>query len=201
MDNIILVGAGGHATVCIDVIEQEGRFRIAGLIERKPTAVTRCGYPIIGIDDDLKTLRQSFDHALVSVGQIKTPNVRMKLFKILKSLGYSLPVITSPVAYVTKRSSMGEGTIIMHGAIINAGAKIGDNCIINNRSLVEHDATVGAHCHIATGAILNGEVNVGEGSFVGSSAVIKQGISIGKNCVVGAGCILKKDLPDFQMVQ
>ncbi len=201
MDDIILVGAGGHAMVCIDVIEQEGRFRIAGLIEKNSAAVTRCGYPVIGTDDDLKTLRQRFDYALVSVGQIKTPNVRMKLFKTLKSAGYSLPAITSPVAYVAKRTRIGEGTIIMHGAIINAGATIGDNCIMNNRSLVEHDVTVGAHCHIATGAILNGAVNVGEGSFVGSSAVIKQGITIGKNCVVGAGCILKRDLPDSQVVQ
>ena len=201
MEKIILIGAGGHARACIDVIEQEGKFRIAGLAEKdESTAVKNIGYPIIGVDDDLKILRQKYAHALVTVGQVKSPETRIKIYKILLGLEYQLPVVISPSAYVSKHSEICEGTIIMHGAIVNAGASIGANCIVNNKALVEHDAKIGNHCHIATGAIVNGEVKIGEGTFIGSGVVTKQSIIIGKNCVIGAGCIIKKSQPDNQMV-
>ena len=49
-----------------------------------------------------------------------------------------------------------KGTIVMHHALVNAGAKVGANCIINTKALIEHDAVVEDHCHIATAAIVNG---------------------------------------------
>ena len=195
MDEIILVGAGGHARACIDVIEQSGQFKIAGLVEKgKLNNKENLGYPIIGTDDDLQNLRQKYSHSLITVGQIKSPKIRIKLYQLLKELDFTLPVIVSPHAYVSKHAQIGEGSIIMHGVIINANAKVGNNCIINNSALIEHDAVIGDHCHIATGAIINGEVSVGNETFIGSGAVTKQCISIGNNCIVGAGIILKNDV-------
>ena len=159
------------------------------------------GYPVIGTDDDLKVLRQQYKNALITVGQIKSPKIRIKLYQLLKELDFTLPVIVSPHAYVSKHAQIGEGSIIMHGVIINANAKIGNNCIINNRALIEHDAVIGDHCHIATGAIINGEVSVENGTFIGSGAVTKQAISIGKNCVIGAGVVLKNDIESNKVVK
>ena len=201
MVEIILIGAGGHARACIDVIEFEDRFKIAGLVEKdESSTVNNIGYPGIGVDDDLETLRPKYTYALVTVGQIKSPETRIKIYKMLKVLEYQLPVVISPSAYISKHAEIGEGTIIMHGAIVNACARIGANCIINNNALVEHDVKIGYHCHIATGAILNGEVQIGEGTFIGSGVVTKQGIIIGKNCVIGGGCVIKKNVPDNQIV-
>ena len=138
MDEIILVGAGGHARACIDVIEQENKFVIAGLVEKNSdNSKENIGYPILGTDEDLEKLHEKYQYALVTVGQIKTPKIKINLFKKLKLIGYTLPVIISSHAYVSKHATISEGTIIMHGAIVNAGAGIGANCIINNKSLVE----------------------------------------------------------------
>ena len=195
MDKILLIGAGGHARSCIDVLEEENQFKIAGLIEKgKSISNESLGYPVIGTDDNLKVLRQQYKNALITVGQIKSPKIRIKLYQLLKELDFTLPVIVSSQAYVSKHAQIGEGSIIMHGVIINANAKIGNNCIINNRALIEHDAVIGDHCHIATGAIINGEVSVENETFIGSGAVTKQAISIGKNCVIGAGVVLKNDI-------
>jgi sugar O-acyltransferase (sialic acid O-acetyltransferase NeuD family) len=195
MDKILLIGAGGHARSCIDVLEEENQFEIAGLIEKGESISNESlGYPVIGTDDDLKGLRKQYKNALITVGQIKSPKIRIKLYQLLKELDFTLPVIVSPHAYVSKHAQIGEGSIIMHGVIINANAKIGNNCIINNRALIEHDAVIGDHCHIATGAIINGEVSVGNETFIGSGAITKQCISIGNNCIVGAGIILKNDV-------
>ena len=199
MDKILLIGAGGHARSCIDVLEEENQFEIAGLIEKDESISNESlGYPVIGTDDDLKVLRQQYKNALITVGQIKSPKIRIKLYQLLKELDFTMPLIVSSHAYVSKYAQIGEGSIIMHGAIVNANAKIGNNCIINNRALIEHDAVIGDHCHIATGAIINGEVSVGNETFIGSGAVTKQCISVGNNCIIGAGVILKNDVNSNQ---
>lgn len=202
MDKILLVGAGGHARACIDVIETENQFEIAGLIEKNESMTDmNLGYPIIGTDSDLSELRQQYSHAMITVGQIKSSKTRIKLYQLLKKLDYILPAIISPKAYVSKHAQIGEGTIIMHGVIMNANAKIGSNCIINNKSLIEHDVVIGNHCHIATGAIINGEVSVGDKTFVGSGSVTKQCISIGYNCIIGAGTVIKGDIKSNQIIK
>ncbi len=202
MDKILLIGAGGHARSCIDVLEEENQFEIAGLIEKGESISNESlGYPVIGTDDDLKVLWQQYKNALITVGQIKSPKIRIKLYQLLKELDFTLPIIISPKAYVSKHARIGEGSIIMHGVIINANAKVGNNCIINNSALIEHDAVIGDHCHIATGAIINGEVSVGDETFIGSGALTRQTISIGKNCVIGAGEILKNDIKSNKVVK
>ena len=202
MDKLILIGAGGHARACIDVIEQEDQFKVAGLVDKDNSiAPTNIGYPIIGVDNDLESLRKKYTYVLVTVGQIKNPETRIKIYKMLNVLGYQLPVVISPSAYISKHAEIGEGTIIMHGAIVNASARIGDNCIINNKALVEHDAIIGDHCHIATGAIINGGATIGSESFIGSGSVTKQCISIGNNCVIGAGIVLRSDVEPDQVIK
>jgi sugar O-acyltransferase (sialic acid O-acetyltransferase NeuD family) len=185
---LILIGAGGHTNSCIDVIEQEGKYQIAGLVGL-PTekGLSRFGYEVIGSDEDLTLLGRKFEYALISVGQIKTPKSRINLYNKAKAIGFKFPNIISPYAYVSAHSSLGEGNIVMHGVTINSGALIGNNCIINSHSLVEHDVKIGNHVHISTGAIINGGVSVGNNTFIGSHCIVKEGISVGENCIAGMG--------------
>jgi sugar O-acyltransferase (sialic acid O-acetyltransferase NeuD family) len=194
---LILLGAGGHAHACVDVIEQHGRYEIAGLVGM-PEEVNSIslGYSVIASDRDLPELAKSCRYALVTVGQIGSAENRMRLYRLAVELGFELPAIVSPLAYVSRHAVIGAGTIVMHGAIVNAGARLGDNCIVNTRALIEHDATVEDHCHISTGAILNGNVRLGAGSFVGSGSTIREGVALGKACVVGMGVAVRHDQPD-----
>jgi sugar O-acyltransferase (sialic acid O-acetyltransferase NeuD family) len=196
---LILIGAGGHTASCIDVIEQQGFFQIGGLVASPEELAFRkvvCGYSVIGVDCDLHKLVNSYEYALISIGQLQSAKRRISMFHQIRECGYQLPVIVSPTAYVSTHAAIGQGTIIMHGAIVNAGARIGDNCIINSRALIEHDATVEDHCHIATGAIINGEVVIGAGSFIGSGSTIKQRVVIGRDCQVGMGVGVRHNIDD-----
>ena len=186
-EKIILIGAGGHAHSCIDVIEQEGRFEIAGLVAHKESSEkTVLGYQVYD-NEDLKSLIQQIKNAIVAVGQIKTHDIRMRIFTELKQLDAALPTIVSPRAYVSRHAHIGEGTIVMHGAIVNANARIGVNCIINSQALCEHDVIVNDHCHISTASILNGNCTVGSGSFLGSNSVVKQGTILPEKSVISFG--------------
>ncbi len=202
MEEILIIGSGGHTRACIDVIELSGQFKVVGLIEKdEANSQENLSYPIIGTDKDLQTLRQKYSNVLITVGQIKSAETRVKLFQLLQEMDFILPVIISPKAYVSKYAQIGDGTIVMHDVIVNANAKVGKNCIINNKVLIEHDAVVGDHCHIATGAIVNGEVNVGSESFIGSGVVTKQSVGIGSRCVIGAGAIIKADVESNQVIK
>jgi len=192
-EKIILIGGGGHCKSCIDVIEQESRFTIAGVVDvLEKQQETVLGYPMIGTDDDLVELIKSCRKVLISLGQIKTPKRRMELFYMLKQTGAQFPVIKSPLAYVSPHAQVAEGTIVMHHALINAGASVGKNCIINTKALVEHDAVIEDDCHISTGAVVNGGVTIGRGSFFGSGAVAKEYVSLPANSFIKANSIISK---------
>lgn len=196
-DNIILIGAGGHCRSCIDVIERDGRYKVAGIVENDNAKknFNVLGHPVIGTDNDLQKFRKIYSNALITIGQIQSPNIRIKLHHKLIELGFALPVIISPLAYVSKYAKIGQGTIVMHHALINAGAVVGENCIINSKALVEHDVVINSHCHISTGAILNGLVHIGNGSFVGSNSTIKEGVKLSDECLVGMGLSVRTNQP------
>jgi len=194
---IILVGGGGHCRACIEVIEQQGMYRIAGVLDLpEQRGAEVLGYPVIGCDEDIPDLIAAGSRLfLITLGQIKSANRRQVLFESIKEKGGELPTIVSPLAHVSRFATIDQGTIIMHGALVNAGAQIGRNCIINSKALVEHDARIGDHCHISTACVLNGGVRVGEGSFIGSNAVTLQNVVIGRCSVIGAGVLVRRSLP------
>ncbi len=192
MEELLLIGGGGHCKSVIDVIEQEGKFKISGIIDQ-PELLGKetLKYKIIGNDADLLSLAKKYKYALITVGQVSSPKLRIKLFKLVKAAGFTLPSIISPRAYVSSYASVGEGTVIMHDAVINASASVQENCIINTKAIIEHDVVICKHCHVSTGAIVNGEVSIGEGTFVGSSSTTKEGIIIKENSFIKAGSVAK----------
>lgn len=193
-DSILLIGGGGHCKACIDVIEQEGRFRISGIVdmpEKRGDVIL--GYRVVGCDADLPGLTASCPNVLVTLGQIKTPARRIELFDCLKRLGAYFPVIKSPTAYQSPHAQVGEGTILMHQSVVNAGATVGRNCIINTRAIVEHDALVEDHCHVSTGVAVNGGARIGTGSFIGSGAVFQEYASVPANSFIKAGTLVLRN--------
>jgi sugar O-acyltransferase (sialic acid O-acetyltransferase NeuD family) len=196
--NLILIGAGGHARSCIDVIEEQGRYKIAGLVGLiGEKYVKQSGYDVIANDNEVEKLAQVYQFALITVGQIQSVACRLQLYQQALDCGFQFPVIIAPTAHVSRHAVIGDGSIVMHGAIVNAGARVGSNCIVNTRAIIEHDATVENHCHVSTGAILNGSVTIDAGSFIGSCCIIREGVSIGKGCLVGMGLTVRHNLADF----
>ncbi len=175
MNDLILLGGGGHCRSAIDVIEQEARFNIVGIVDAKEKVGSKVfNYEVIGSDNDLPLLSKTYNYALVTVGHIYDNSIRVMLFEKVQTLGFTSPVIVSPMAYVSRHAKIGDGTIVMHQSLVNAGANIGNNCILNTKSLIEHDATIGNHTHVSTAATVNGGTIVGEHSFIGSNSTTKE---------------------------
>ncbi len=193
---LLLIGAGGHCRACIDVVRATQNYEIIGILDL-PEKVGQSldGVPIVGTDAELSTYLVKSDECLITIGQMGNSDIRQKIFSQIKALGGRIATIVSPNSIVSDVAEISEGTIIMHHAMINAGAKIGKNVIVNSFALVEHDAQIGSHSHISTRTTINGAALIGKGCFIGSHAVVFQQCKIGENSIVGGGQVVRKDLP------
>ena len=191
---LILIGGGGHCKSVIEVAESAG-YEIKGILDM-PDEVGKevlPGHKVIGTDDDIP---QYVDKAefVITVGFIKNPATRIKLYNKVKEAGGKLATIIASTARVSKYSTIGEGTVVMHQAFVNAGAHIGANCIINTFCNIEHDAQIGDQCHISTGTMVNGDCKVGDRCFIGSQSVLANGIEIGDDVIVGAASFVMQNI-------
>ena len=194
MKSLILIGGGGHCKSVIEVAESAG-YEIKGILDM-PDEVGKevlPGHKVIGTDDVIPQYVEECDF-IITVGFIKNPALRIKLYNKVKAAGGRLATIIASTAHVSKYAELGEGTVIMHHAFVNAGAKIGDNCIINTFVNIEHDAEVGNQCHISTGTMVNGECKIGENCFIGSQSVCANCIDIASDIIVGAGSVVRKSI-------
>lgn len=186
-----IIGAGGHAKVILDILDQNERL-INGIFDDNLNAKTFIGYPLIGKTDKIKNnYNEPF---IIAIGN----NSARK--KISQSLNVKYGTAIASSASISKSVSIADGTVVMNGVSINAASLIGQHAIINTNASVDHDCSIGDFVHISPNAALAGNVTVGEGSHIGIGAAIIQGIKIGKWVTVGAGTIIIKDVPDYAVI-
>lgn len=203
MEEIILLGMGGHAHSVVDSIERGGHYHIAGFLD---PGASESGsykeYKVLGNDDALTDYyKQGIRHAFITVGYMGTGKVREYLYEKVKQAGYRLPNIIDPSAVVANDVRLGEGIFVGKNAVLNAGSEIGNMCIINTGAIIEHDCIIEGFSHISVGCVLCGMVKVGRNSFVGANATVIQGRAIGNGCFVGAGAVVRKDMEDGIMIK
>lgn len=191
--SLILIGGGGHCKSVVEAAESAG-FQILGVLDM-PEDVGKeiLSTKVIGTDDEIPSYVDKAEF-VITLGFIKNPATRIKLYNRVKEAGGKLATIIASTAHVSKYAEIGEGTVVMHQAFVNAGAKIGNNVILNTFSNVEHDAVIGDQCHISTGVMVNGDCKVGNNVFVGSQSVLANGITIDDDIIIGAGSFVRKSL-------
>jgi len=191
---VLVIGAGGHAKVVVDLLfESNLGNSVAGAIDKFQTTIGNpLGKTRIIADDSMLTTFIPDDYQfIVAIGDNLQ---RSTLFNEYKRLGFTAISSIHPKSVISDLTSVGEGTAIMAGAVINCDSKIGDNVIINTNATVDHDVTIASHAHIAPGSHLAGNISVGEGALIGTGATILPGTKIGAWAVVGAGSTVTRDV-------
>lgn len=196
-EKVFIFGASGHAKVIIDIVERQGAFDIAFLIDDNPALkdTSVFGYKVLGGMDDIDRLTESsrISKCIIAIGNNR---VRELVDKRLASDGIHTVCAVHPSAQISRGSVVGEGTVVMAGAVINADARIGRNVIVNSASVIEHECVIGDYAHIAPGVKLCGNVKVGSRSLVGVGSSVIPNLKIGSDVVVGAGSTVLKDVQD-----
>ena len=196
LKKICILGSGGHAASCIDLIESTKKFKIIGVItknnEKNLNKTFLNKYKIIGTDDDLSKVIKYCKNIVIGIAVYNNLRLRNKIFKDLKKVGFKLPKICSPRSYFAKDVYIGEGSQIFHGVTINKNSRIENNCIINSHSLIEHDVKIKENCQISTGVIINGGCIIEKDSFIGSGSILRENLSIKEKTFIKIGSIIKK---------
>jgi sugar O-acyltransferase (sialic acid O-acetyltransferase NeuD family) len=197
---VILLGAGGHGRVLLDVLLQQ--LFVVLYIADPRCERTRHLFDIPLINDDQALLGYpAAEIRLVNgLGSSGDTSKRRQIYEYFKEYGYEFATVIHQSAVVSQRTELGEGVQVMAGAIIQTGVKIGGNTIVNTRATIDHDCIIGKHAHIAPGAILSGGIRVGDGAHVGAGATVMQGLTIGRGSIIGAGAVVIGDVPENAVV-
>ena len=200
MEDILLIGGGGHCKSVIDSIKSMDEFNIIGILDNKEKIGTFIdGIEVVGCDDDSRYFfEKGCKNAFITVGSIGDTSIREKLYNDLKNVGFRFPIIRDETSIVSKNIVIEEGTFIGKGVIVNSGTIIGKNCIINTGSILEHDCKIKDFVHIAPGVSLSGNVSIERKTHIGTNSAIIQGVKIGKSCIIGAGSVVIKNIDDFK---
>lgn len=191
-NKVVIIGAGPHSKVIIDILEKQGLYEIIGLIDHKDGEVL--GYPIIGMDEDLEKIYSSgVTNAFVALGDNA---LRGKLYAKATQIGFSMVNAISIDSVISRYAKLGEGIAVMPGAVINASAFIGDGAIINTNASVDHDCRIGKFVHVAPGVAISGSCSIGNYTLVGTGARIIDRIDVGDNVKIGAGAVVIGNIDD-----
>lgn len=185
-EKIVLIGGGDHCGNCIDTIEQEKKYKVAGIVDMPEKLHQKVlGYEIFACDEDIPKLVKEYKYFLVSIGHILSAAPRIRAYENIKNHDIILPIIVSPLAYISPHANVGEGTIVMPFAVIDARVTVGKNCIIQYSTMLAHGAVLEDHCHVSVHGVL-GNCRVGTGTFIGVNSWINNGIQIAPNSVIGS---------------
>lgn len=194
-EKIVLLGGGGHCKVVVDLLRKLGGYEIVGIVDNKQSLSDLSGAAVIGDDAKLADVFASgCQQAFIAVGSIGDPTVRIKLAKMLKETGFTLPVLVHPSAVVAENVELQEGALVCAGVVIGPGASIGANAIINTKASVDHDCRIGDFVHLAPGVTISADVIVGDNSHIGVGASVIQNINIGTGVLIGAGGVVVRDV-------
>jgi UDP-perosamine 4-acetyltransferase len=190
---LVLVGAGGHAKVVIEVARAQGRFEVVGVVDPRPPGPRVLGVPVLGGDEALPRLRaEGVAWAFVALGGNA---LRQRIGGELRAAGFQLATLVHPGAEVMPSARVGEGVVAMARVVVSAEARVDDSAILNTGAVVEHDNLIGTAAHVAPLAALAGNVRVGARALIGVGSAVRPGVYIGEDAVVGAGSAVVADVP------
>lgn len=198
-EKIFVFGASGHSKVVIDIIERHGLYEIAFLVDDDPAlrGMTFFGYPVIGGKRELLSAAGRVRAGIVAIGNNRA---RCSVAAWIAAAGFDLVPAVHPSAQIGRGVTIGGGTVVMAGVVINPGSSVGRNVIINSRASVDHDCTIGDGVHLAPGSTLCGSVTIGAEAFICAGGTIIPNLEVGEQSVVGAGSTVISSVGSYELV-
>ena len=197
---MVIVGAGGHGKVVLDVLRSAGLYKPIGFLDADPALTDSyvAGLPVLGSINAIGVLRkQRVRRAIVAIGDNTT---RLHYAAMLEQDGIELVNAVHPAAFVSPTATLGKNVVVGPLAAVATEAKVGDSVIVNTSAVVEHECVVGDGVHVCPSAALAGRVKVGRGAFIGAGARVIQCRTVGELATVGAGAVVVRDVPEFTTV-
>lgn len=202
MDKVLIIGTSGHAKVVIDIIENEGKYEIYGLIDTfKEVGDSVYGYKILGTEKDIAEiiLENKIIGGFIAIGDNWSRHTIFKHIIKLNSNFKFISIIHSNTS-IGKNVQIGNGTVVMPGAVINADSVVGDFCIVNTLASLDHESTLQDFASLGPGANISGNVSIGAFTAISLGAKVIENIEIKSHTIVGAGAVVLKNIESHKVV-
>jgi UDP-perosamine 4-acetyltransferase len=194
-ESVILLGSGGHALMVLDILRAAGDAPVAGVVTEDASAKTFEGLPVLGNEQDLPRLRgEGFGRVAIGVGGFTDNRARIRLYGLVKDLGFALVSAIHPAAIVARGVPVGEAAMLCAGVIVSPGSSIGANTLIYTNSLVEHQTRVGDHVLISSGVTVGANASIGDDTVLSMGCTVISGVRVGERTLVAAGAVVVKDI-------
>ena len=198
---ILILGAGGHGRVVLDILLQAGPGQVVGFLDNNAEIHGRRidGIPVLGPLDDLTTLadQHDVDGVIVAIGD---NGVRRGLARHLDRTGLTVLNAVHPSATLAHNVTLGRNVVVAAGVVVCAHCQIGDSVILNTGCLIDYQTMIGEGSHICPGVRIAGRVKVEPGVFVGIGATVVPKVTLGCESIVGAGAVVIEDVPALATV-
>lgn len=197
MSGILILGAGGHGKVVAELTLLTNKWDKVAFLDDRDNLDEVNNIPVIGKLCQFKLFKDEYQSAVVAIGN---NSLRIKWIERLTNAGFKTPVLVHPFSFISKTSTLGEGTVVMAGVVINSNTSIGKGCIINTSSSIDHDSVINDGVHISPGVHIGGAVTIEKYTWVCIGSTIINNINIRSNVVVAAGSVVKNSIPDNVLV-
>lgn len=187
MSRLAILGASGHGKVIADAALAQGWREVLFFDDNWPSVLNVGSWKVLGTTEELIESSQSFDAAVVGIGNNRTRQFKSSL---LEEVGVCLATVVHPSAVVSSLAALGCGSVVFANATVNAGAVVGAGAIINTGAIVEHDCELSEYVHVSPRALLAGGVQVGCRAWVGAGACVMQSLRVGEDAVLGMGSVV-----------
>ena len=196
---MILMGAGGHARVCLEALQDDARHTVAGALSQDGSGVAGLGVEMLGLETDLAEVvdRLGINAAFIAIGD---NGARRRVAAMCLEAGLTLTVAVSRYSMLSRTAQVDAGAAILPGAVVNASTRIGIGSIVNTNASVDHDGSIGNYVHISPGVAIGGNVTIGDLAMIGTGARVLPGVTIGEGATVGAGAVVRHDVASGETV-
>ncbi len=198
---VLILGAGGHGRVVLDILLQTGRYEVVGFLDNNSEIHGRRidGLPVLGPIDALPELaeQQRCDGVIVAIGD---NGVRRGVARQVEAAGLELINAIHPSATLARNATLGRNVVVAAGVVLCAHCQIGDSVILNTGCIIDHQTMIGEGSHICPGVRVAGRVKIEPGTFVGIGATVIPKVTLGCESIVGAGAVVIEDVPALATV-
>jgi sugar O-acyltransferase (sialic acid O-acetyltransferase NeuD family) len=197
VSGLLIIGAGGWGKVVADTVFKTERWDCISFLDDREDLKEVMGIPVIGKLNDYKLFKNEFEYGFVAIGN---NNLRLYWLEKLYNGGFTIPVIVHPFSSVSEFSSLGLGTVVIAGTVVEPCAAIGKGCILNECCTIGHDCNLSDGVQISPGVHLAAGVNIGTCAWLCMGSNIINDITIGNGSIIASGAVVINDVPDNVMV-
>jgi sugar O-acyltransferase (sialic acid O-acetyltransferase NeuD family) len=201
LPRVLILGAGGHGRVVLDILLQAKQCDVVGFLDNNEAIHGRRvdGVPVCGSIANLAPLADETgaDAAIVAIGDNGT---RRALARTVEEAGLRLISAVHPSAMIPDSATIGRNTVVAAGVVLCAHCQIGNSVILNTGCIIDHYSMVAEGVHICPGVRIAGRAKIEPGVFVGIGATVIPKISLGCEAIVGAGAVVIEDVPPLATV-